>query len=514
MLTVAVEAATDPELGFPAWLRITHFLNFLFIGLLIRSGWEIISSHPRMYWRNDCGPGTEWIRFTKKKVPPEEGAYMARDDECTLSPLISLPGRKKIGLARHWHAIVTALWVTNGLVYVTLLFGTGQWRRLVPTSWDVFPEAWESLKIYAGLGVPSIEHFQPYDALQQLMYFTVVFIVAPLMIATGPVMSPAVVGRFPWYPKLFGGRQAARSLHFLGMAFFTVFIVMHVALVFIVHPKYNLTNMMLGEADPARFAQALTMTILGIVVVVALWLAASYWSLADFRRAQVILVKLGEPLRKLTVNRLSSQQRKRQVWTEKDISPYHWSNGFHPRGDESPEWDALRENDWVDYRLEIGGLVDHPVSLTMADLRAMPRQEQITMHTCMQGWTGIAKWGGVKLSDVVALVKKKPNAKHLKFTSYGLAQTMHDGKPLEPYYTCLPMDLVYEDETILAFDMNDKPLPLTFGAPLRLRVESIHGYKMVKYLRRIEWIEDYATEGDGQGGTREDSGYQALNARI
>lgn len=514
MIDTALAAAADPELGFPVWLRLTHFINFLFMGLLIRSGFEIISSHPRMYWRNDCGPGTEWIHFTKKKVPPAEGAYFARDDECTLSPLISLPGRKNIGIARYWHGLVTALWMLNGLLYVTLLFGTGEWRRLVPTSWSVFPEAWESLKIYAGFGVPSLEHFQPYDALQQLMYFTVVFIVAPLMIATGPIMSPAVVSRFPWYPKLFGGRQAARSLHFIGMAFFATFAVMHVALVFIVHPKYNLTQMVLGEADPARFAQALTMTLIGIAGVVALWLAASYWSLSDIRRAHVLLDRITEPLRRLTVNHFTSHQHTRQVWTEKDISPYHWSNGRHPVGDESPEWDRLRENDWKDYQLEIGGLVDKPISLSLDDLRAMPRQTQITLHTCMQGWTGIAKWSGVKLSDVLALVEKKPGARYVKLTSFGLAQKMHGGKPLEPYYTCLPQDLVYEDETILAFEMNDKPLPLTFGAPVRLRVESIHGYKMIKYLHSIEWIEDYRTEGDGQGGTREDSSYQSINARI
>lgn len=509
-----ITAAADPELGFPAWLRVTHFLNFLFLGLLIRSGWEIIATHPRMYWRNDCGPGTEWIRFTKRKVPAEEGAYMAHDDQHHLSPLISLPGRGLIGVGRHWHALVTMLWLVNGLVYVTLLFGTGQWRRLVPTSWDVFPEAWESLKIYAGLGVPSIEHFQPYDALQQLMYFVVVFVAAPLMIATGPVMSPAVVGRFPWYAKLFGGRQAARSLHFLGMAFFTVFAVMHVALVFAVHPDYNLTNMVFGEADPARFAQALTVTILAVTAVVGFWVLLSYWSLADPRRATSWLARLTEPARALTVNRFTSRQRSREVWTEADISPYHWSNGRHPTPDESPEWEELRRDGWRDYRLEIGGLVDLPVSLSLDDLRALPRQEQITMHTCMQGWTGIAKWGGVRLSDVLALVEKKPQARYLKLTSFGLAQRMHDGRPLEPYYSCLPEDLVYEDETILAYEMNDGPLPLTFGAPLRLRVESIHGYKMVKYLRSIEWVEDYATEGDGQGGTREDSGYQSINAKI
>ena len=136
------------------------------------------------------------------------------------------------------------------------------------------------------------------------------------------------------------------------------------------------------------------------------------------------------------------------------------------------------------------------------------------MHTCVQGWTGIAKWGGVKLSDVLALVEPKENANYLMLTSYGTAQTMYDGRPLEPYYTCLPKELVYEDETILALDMNDGPLPLTFGAPLRLRVESILGYKMVKYLHKIEWIEDYRRVGDGMGGTREDSDLQSINAKI
>jgi methionine sulfoxide reductase catalytic subunit len=72
----------------------------------------------------------------------------------------------------------------------------------------------------------------------------------------------------------------------------------------------------------------------------------------------------------------------------------------------------------------------------------------------------------------------------------------------------------YEDETILACHMNDSPLPLTFGAPLRLRVESIHGYKLVKYLHKIEWIEEYCTVGDGMGGTPEDSSLQSINAKI
>ena len=82
---------------FPLWLRVTHFINFLLMGVLIRSGIEIIASHPRFYFKDQCEPGSEWIRFTKDKVPLEEGAFTARDDQRDLSPLVSLPGGPRSG---------------------------------------------------------------------------------------------------------------------------------------------------------------------------------------------------------------------------------------------------------------------------------------------------------------------------------------------------------------------------------------------------------------------------------
>ena len=98
--------------------------------------------------------------------------------------------------------------------------------------------------------------------------------------------------------------------------------------------------------------------------------------------------------------------------------------------------------------------------------------------------------------------------------SFGTAQHMHDGRPVEPYYTVLTKAMAMEDETILAWGMNGEPLPDMYGAPLRLRTESMHGYKMVKWVRSVSWIKDYAEVGDGMGGTREDSGYQDMDARI
>lgn len=488
------------------------------MGFLIRSGWEVLASHPRLYWNNHCTPGSEWIKFTKDKVSTVPGEFTARDDQRSLHPLISLPGRGEIGLGRAWHALVTSIWLLNGFIYVALLFGTGQWRRIVPTSWSIFPEAWESAKIYMGLQIPSIEHFQPYDALQKLMYFTVVFIVAPLMIATGPIMSPTFAGRFPRYVKLFHNRQTARSIHFLGMAFYCVFVVIHVALVFIVHPQYNIAHMMLGEnyndITAARFAQAVTMLILGIVFAIALWIGASYWSLADKRRAQRLVWGATQPIRSLTLDKMHSRQVKTGTFTEDDISPFHWVNTRPPTREQSEEWVEMRERGFEDYRLEIGGLVEEEKSFSIDELKALGHVTNITMHTCMQGWTGIAKWEGIRLKDVLALVKPTEGARYVMVTSYGHVGHMYDGGPTTPYYECLEPSMIDDDECILAWAMNGEPLPDVYGGPLRLRADSQHGYKMVKWVHRIEWIHDYHDVGDGQGGSREDSGLQHFDARA
>ena len=500
---------------FPLWLRVTHFINFLLMGVLIRSGIEIIASHPRFYFKDQCEPGSEWIRFTKDKVPLEEGAFTARDDQRDLSPLISLPGRAKIGLGRAWHGVATSFWLLNGVVYVAFLVGTGAWQRLVPTTWRILPDAWDSLLTYAHLRTPSLCDFTPYDSLQQLGYFFIVFIAAPLMIVTGPVMSPAVVGRFPWYAKMFGGRQAARSLHLIGMFTYLGFAVVHVGLVFIVHAPHNLTHIVFGYYDPSRVGQAYVTVIATIIVVVALWIAMSYWTLTDTRRSQRILWDATRGIRHVTVDRFNSQQAAKRPWTEKDISKFHWVNTRTPSREESPEYQELAANDFADFRLEVGGMVSEPASFSLEELKAIASQSQITMHTCMQGWTGIAKWTGIRVRDLLEQVGQvEPEAGWVMFESFGMAQHMHDGRPVEPYYTCLSLDMALEDDTILAWARNDEPLSGMFGAPLRLRCETSHGYKMIKWVRSVTVIRHYSEVGDGMGGTREDSGYQDVNARI
>jgi thiosulfate reductase cytochrome b subunit len=505
------------DVDFPFWLRATHLFNLVLMGILVRSGWEILSSLPRLWWRGDSKPGTEWLRLTRRRLPTEEGVYTSLMDERSMSPLLALPGRENIGLGRHWHGLGVMLWVLNGLVYVILLFATGLWRRLIPTSWEVFPEAWESARIYLGLGVPSIEHFQPYDALQMLTYSAVIFLLAPLMILTGLAMSPAIRSRFPWYVKIFRNVQVARSLHFLCHAFFILFIVGHVGLVLIVHPEYNLPHMMLGieNNEPEYFAQAFTVALITIALVLAFWIGLSYWSLSDRARTQRLLVAATEPGRKVFLDPLDSRMTTQQVFTEKDISEFHWTNGLPPTEDESPQWLRHRDTGWEDWRLRVEGLDGEHLELSLEELKAMPRTEYIATHTCMQGWSATSKWQGVTLSSVLELLGPKPEeAEYVMIESHGLAQKMYDNRPREPFYAVIALRDLYQQDTILAYERNDRPLDLHLGAPLRLRVETNHGYKMVKWISKVQWLTDYSDIGDGRGGTREDSALQAFNGRI
>lgn len=503
---------------FPLWLRAQHLLNFVLIGMLIRSGIEMLSSLPRLWWRNDCAPGTEWLKFTRRELPEEEGVYTSLMDERSVHPVLSLPGRENIGLGRHWHGLSVMLWVLNGVVYVILLFATGLWRRIVPTSWDVFPEAWESLKMYLNLEVPDISHFMPYDSLQMLGYTFVIFVLAPFAMMTGVAMSPAVRSRFPWYVKMFGGHQGARSLHFITMVVFAGFIVMHVSLVFLVHLDRNAVNMVFGggEVSTARAAQAVTILVATVVAVVILWIALSYWSLADRVRAQRFTAGFTEIGRRIFLDRLHPVGSRKRAYTDEDVSEFHWTNGLPPTADESALWVDARDSGWEGLTITVrDDINDVEKQLTVEDLKQLPQHSYVATHTCMQGWSATSRWTGVRLTDLMDVLGPRPEgARYLLAESYGLAQKMYDNRPREPFYAAIDLATMAEEESILAHERNGRDLEDHLGAPARLRVESNHGYKHVKWVSRIMWIHDYADYGDGRGGTREDSALQAFNGRI
>jgi len=498
------------SLEFPVWLRVTHYLNLLFVGLLIRSGVEILGAHPRFYWNDGCTPGSEWIKFTKKTVPTGPGViYTGADDEIAISPLLALPGKKNLGLGRHWHGVSNLFWLLNGAIYVVLLFATGEWRRLIPTSWSIFPEVWHSLVTYLSFHTPPLTEFRPYDPLQQLTYAFVVFVLGPAMLLTGIAMSPAIAASAPWYIKLFGGRQVARSLHFLCMAIFAVFVVLHVTLVLVVHFHENIDNIVLGTPN-GNFRLAVAIAVFALLIVLGVYIWTSWYSPRHKRQVQIALDRIEAPIRTLALHHMTS----RQHYQEADISPYLWVTGAPPQDEESPEFIALANDGFRDWRLTVCGLVRHPLSLSLDDLRAMPMQMQTTKHNCVQGWSGVGKWQGVNLTDILDRCEPLPEARYLTFTSYGFDQFTYGGKPRRPFYEVIDLLLATHPQTILAYELNDEPLPLPHGAPLRLRVETQLGYKMVKYLRSIELIAEYRTAGDGQGGSREDTLYYGRGAEI
>jgi len=485
--------------GFPGWIRWTHFFNFLFLTMLVRSGMSILMDHPRLYWNDHCTPGTEWLRFTPLQVP--SGRWTAKDDARYISPLIGLPGYKHtIGMARSWHFLNVHGFVLTGLVFVIGLITTDQWLRLVPTSPAVFVDAWATLVHYATFTLPPEPNgFYGYNALQQLAYLATVVFMAPLSMLTGLAMSPALVNRLPWFARMFGGRQAARSIHFLLLVGFLAFLVVHVSLVILTGPVRNMNHIVLGTDDFNPLGLWLGLT--GIAVVILVWILAHHVAWTHPRKVQHLQKAVLHPIHLATLNRLTPLP----YFTPSQISPRMWPNGILPTRD---DWKALRDQRFTNYRLKIGGLVERPMELSIADLQEMGRAETITMHHCIQGWSGIAQWGGISLAKIIELVKSLSTAKTIAFYSYG------EGLFGGAYYDTQAISSVLKPGCMLAYEMNGSSLSEEYGAPLRLRVEDQLGYKMVKWIEHIEFIASEKTIGKGEGGKNEDDEYFDLLPNI
>ena len=489
-------SAVEVDTGFPLWLRLLHFLNLFFMAFIIRSGVQILADHPRLYWKRDSTPGTEWFRF-QKEVPTDR-IWTSKDDSVSLPGWLGIPGiRHSIGLARWWHFSVTLLWMVNGLVFYVLLFATDQWQRLVPTTWEVFPNAASTALQYLSLNFPQEQSWSRYNSLQQISYFLTVFIAAPVSIVTGLMQSPAISNRLGWIGRVLD-RQRARSIHFMALCWFLLFILAHVTLVFITGARANL-NMMFAGVHNDSWSGVLVFAAAMVILFAASWMASPF-TLRHARLVQRIGSMMGRPFGSAT-----------QWWDptselgENDISPFFWPNGTMPK---SAEFESLAKNDFADYRLRVDGLIEQPATFSCAELKAMPKQEQITTHFCIQGWSGVAKWGGVPMRHILDLVKPTANARYVVF--YSLADGADGGR----YYDVHSLANMRHELTILAYEMNGAPVSVLHGAPLRLRCENELGFKMVKWIAAIEFVHDYADLGAGQGGYNEDHEFYGFRTPI
>lgn len=224
------------------WVQWSHALNFLMITLLIRSGWMVHSQRqPEAYW-------------TSTRRRRSGGA----------------PTKVSIYLWLHW--IIDILWVAIGLIFAVLLFVTGEWRRIVPTSWDAIPNALSAGLQYLSLDWPVDDPWISYNALQVLAYFVTVFIAAPVAILTGLRMSP--IWNSSWRVSKIYPVKIARTLHFPTMLYFAGFIVVHVTLVFTTGMRRNL-NYMYANVDQTSVSWwGFAIFAVTLIVVAGAWTVA------------------------------------------------------------------------------------------------------------------------------------------------------------------------------------------------------------------------------------------------
>jgi DMSO/TMAO reductase YedYZ molybdopterin-dependent catalytic subunit len=187
-------------------------------------------------------------------------------------------------------------------------------------------------------------------------------------------------------------------------------------------------------------------------------------------------------------------------YSETDISPVFPANGNIDPG--TADYAEIARNNFAGWDLLIDGLVAAPMLVSLAAIKIMPSRTQITRHDCVEGWSAIGKWTGVPLGDLLRLVRPLPGA---RFAVFHCADVDDEGVP---YYESMALADCYHPQTILAYELNGKPLDVPHGAPLRLRFERQLGYKQAKYVERVELVDSLTDIGGGKGGYWEDQGYE------
>ncbi len=229
-------------IGFPAWANWQHFLNSFFLLFILRTGWRVgQAKRPSHFWIRTTGP----FRRTNPPV--------------------------RIGVPLWFHLSVDALWVLNGILFWVLLFATGQWVRIVPTSWDVIPNAFSAGLQYASLNWPTENGWVNYNALQQLAYFATVFVAAPLALATGIRLAPGFAARLQPIDRVVP-LAITRTVHWVVMVYFVAFTIVHVTLVLATGALRNLNHMYAGRDDESWWGVALFAASLVLMAVV--WMLA------------------------------------------------------------------------------------------------------------------------------------------------------------------------------------------------------------------------------------------------
>jgi thiosulfate reductase cytochrome b subunit len=248
-------------------VRVTHWVNVLCMAVLLFSGLQIFNAHPALYWGEISTFDDPLLAMRAARqsngTPIGVTEIFDREFETTgylgfsrtgagrwaqrgFPTWLTLPTYQDLATGRRWHFFFAWLFVVNGLVYVGYSLASGHWRQLVPTGAQL-RHIGGSIREHLLLRFPKGEEAKSYNVLQKLAYFGVIAVLVPVLILAGLTMSPAMDAAFPWLLDLFGGRQSARTVHFIAAALLLIFVFVHVAMVLLSGVWNNMRSMITGK---------------------------------------------------------------------------------------------------------------------------------------------------------------------------------------------------------------------------------------------------------------------------
>lgn len=243
-------------------VRISHWLNVPFLIILIMSGLQIFNAHPALYWgdRSDRDRSLLSIRPIETESGEVRGITTILGHQFDTTGVLgysdgmrrafpawaTIPSAKWLAMGRQWHLFFAWLFVINGLIFTAYAFASRHITRdLAPTGKDL-RSIGKSVQDHLILRHPTGDEAKRYNVLQKVAYTGILFIIAPLIVLTGLAMSPTIDTAFPWLLTIFGGRQAARTIHFIACFSFVGFIVIHVLQVILTGFLNNIRSMVTG----------------------------------------------------------------------------------------------------------------------------------------------------------------------------------------------------------------------------------------------------------------------------
>ena len=465
-----------------ALVRVTHWISALSFFVLALSGIAILLAHPRLYWGEvgaAGGPSLIDLPFPFVLEVPIRG-----------------PGR-------YLHFLAAWVILFTGLVYVAGGFVARHFRNLLPARDQLtFRAIGRVIRSHVCFERSNEAELATYNVLQRLSYTTVVFALIPSMLWTGLAMSPAVTSVFPLLVTALGGQQSARTVHFLVACTLVLFLVVHVAMVWLTGFRHRMRAMIRGRgltgthvfARNGLSRRVLIKAGLGALTGVAafgvVFRVADRCGLIPANRRGIY--GLSETLTYAGQRLLTKLPSMVREFDRSQISTVAPVNGEAPT---TEPYRQLMASGFADWRLQIEGMVARPSSLSLAELKRFQSRSQITHQACEEGWSFIAEWTGVPLSSVLEYVGIHPDARYVFFFAF------------DTVWDSIDMDDALHPQTLLAYAMNGPDLSPGHGAPLRLKIPRQLGYKNVKYLSRILVTDSPKGIGDGLGSGAPAAGY-------